>query len=83
MYSRAYDVNFMMIFGIIVIKLIPLPLRRGPTGSLLLEPPKNGRGFLMKKLGFRATPFYLYFQPRAKNTSILRIGVEIKSRALK
>eukprot|EP00116_Pleurobrachia_bachei_P006226 sb/3466488/ len=34
---RAYDVNFMVIFGIIVIKLIPLS--GGPIGSL--EPPEK------------------------------------------
>ena len=77
---RAYDVNFTVIFGIIIIKLIPL--LGGPTGSL--EPPKKLVAvFLMKKLGFRAAPFYLCFQPKAKTISMLKIGVEKKSRTLK
>ena len=70
----------MMIFGIIVIKLIPL--LGGPTGSL--EPPRKMVAVgLMEKLGFRATPFYLYFQPGTKTINPLRIGVETNLRALK
>ena len=77
---RAYDVNFMMIFGIIVIKLIPL--LGGPTGSL--EPPRKMVAVgLMEKLSFWATPFYLYFQPGTKTINHLRIGVETNMRALK
>ena len=38
---------------------------------------------LMKKLGFRGTPFYLYFQPVAKNLNPLKIGVEKIPGALK
>ena len=70
----------MVIFGVIVIKLIPL--LGGPTGSL--EPPtKLAAVGLMKKLGFRATPFYLYFQPEAKTINPLRKGVETNPGALK
>ena len=70
----------MVIFGIIVIKLIPL--LGGPIGSL--EPPKKMFAiWWMKKLGFRATPFYLCFEAEAKNAkTALRGGVGTKSRAL-
>ena len=74
---RSYDVNFKVVFGIIVIKLIPL--LGGPTGSL--EPSKKMFACGSNtKLGFRATPFNLYFQPVAKNINPLRIGVEKKIR---
>ena len=48
------------------------------------ESPKNNDALSdVWKLGFRATPFYLYFQPGTKTINPLRIGVETNLRALK
>ena len=77
---RSYDVDFKVIFGIIVIKLIPL--LGGPTGSL--EPPKKMFACESNtKLGFWATPFYVYFEPKVKIVNTLRKGVETKIKAPK
>ena len=66
--------------GKICYKLIPSLI--GPYGSLE-SPKKSLKKSGMAKLGFWATPFYLYFQPGAKTTSTLKIGVETNLRALK
>ena len=66
--------------GIIVIKLIPLLVgsNRSP------ETPKKLAAVLsMKKLGFRATPFYLCFSLLEKTKTGLRKRVETYLRTLK
>ena len=76
---REYNVENRHVFNIIVLKLIP-PL--GYSIGSLETPPESGKKLAMKKLGFRATPFYLCFKPKVNTETAFRNGVEKKLRAL-